>query len=92
MYLVWYIIVCGRNGEGYDSSAKIRILHVQELVSYPSPFLPYTITYQPRYIYSMCRSWYDNPHHGGMVRAKIAAPAHGVYVSWLVRYCVWEEW
>jgi hypothetical protein len=27
-----------------------------------------------------------------MVRAMIAAPAHGVYVSWLVRYCVWEEW
>jgi hypothetical protein len=23
------------------------------------------------------------------VSAMIAAPAHGVYVFWLVRYCVW---
>jgi hypothetical protein len=29
---------------------------------------------------------------GGMVRAMKTAPAHGVYVSRLVRYCVWEEW
>ena len=43
--------------------AKIHILHVQELLSQLSPFLPQTITYQPRYIYSMCRSCYHSPHH-----------------------------
>ena len=29
---------------------------------------------------------------GGMVRAMIAAPAHGVYASWLIHYFVWEKW
>jgi hypothetical protein len=59
MYLVWYVIVCGRNGEGYDSSSCTWIICI----------LAGTL---------LCV--------GGMVRAMIAAPAHGVYVSWLVRY------
>ena len=65
MYLVWYVIVCGRNGEGYDSSSCT---------------------------WSICILAGTLLCVGGMVRAKIAAPAHGVYVSWLVRCCVWEEW
>jgi hypothetical protein len=59
MYLVWYVIVCGRNGEGYDSSSCTWIICI----------LAGTL---------LCV--------GGMVRAMIAAPAHGVYVSWPVRY------
>jgi hypothetical protein len=65
MYLVWYVIVCGRNGESYDSSSctwSICILDGRLLCV------------------------------GGMVRAMKTALAHGVYVSRLVRYCVWEEW
>jgi hypothetical protein len=84
MYLVWYVIVCGRKytpcaeaaiiaftipPTQNNVSAKMHILHVQELLSWPSPFLPHKIMYQPRCI-----------------------PAHGVYVSWMVGCCVWEEW
>ena len=65
MYLGWYVIVCGRNGESYDSSSCT---------------------------WSICILYGTLLCVGGMVRAMIAAPAHGVYVSWLVRYCVWEEW
>ena len=65
MYLGWYVIVFGRNGEGYDSSACT---------------------------WSICILADTLLCVGGMMRAIIPAPAHGVYVSWLVRYCVWEEW
>jgi hypothetical protein len=65
MYLVWYVIVCGRNGESYDSSSCTWSICI----------LDSTLLYV-----------------GRMVRAMITAPAHGVYVSCMVRYCVWEEW
>ena len=90
MYLGWYVIVCGRNGEGYDSSSctwSICILAgtllcvggmVRAMIAVPA--------------YGVCILYGTLLCVGGMVRAMIAAPAHGVYVSWLVRYCVWEEW
>ena len=65
MHLVWYIILCGRNGEGYDGSSCTLSICI----------LAGTL---------FCV--------GGMVRAMIAAPAHGVYASWLIHYFVWEEW
>ena len=65
MYLGWYVIVCRRNGESYDSNSCTWSIYI----------LAGTL---------LCV--------GGMVRAMIGVPANGVYVSWLVRYCVWEEW
>jgi hypothetical protein len=57
MYLGWYAIVCGRNGEGYDSSSCT---------------------------WSICILAGTLLCVGGIVRAMVAAPAHGVYVSWLI--------
>ena len=65
MYLGWYIIVCGGNGESYDRSSCT---------------------------WSICILYGTLLGVGGMVRAMITAPAHGVYISRLVRYCAWEEW